>query len=440
MPIRLLFITSHYFYPLTMDALRRLNPDCMTTVVAYDDFSHIPEIYRQYENQCDAVLISGASAKWVLKQSCPNIEKPITSFQVDSDALHRDILRLAVEQKSLDFSRIAMDFLLPMEIGYSVADFLEIQDMLSVINSNRDWMMQTQILETGAEQLILNRITELWNQKAIDCVICMYSSNIPKLQQLGIPFRCPFLSDAHLKRLIKKTLTIIELKQLHNNHPAIIQIFPTQHAAISKAESDDLEKSIQEFVRTNMIDAVIQNSPSCCTLITTMQVALFLTHSFQTCRIRNFLSERLPFPVVSAYGIGTTVTHAMNNVQLASREAKILELPFAVDSNGNLHGPMDSDSSMIITQASLIKLDEIARRARLSSMTVQRIISVLHRRSSDKITVQELANGMNTTLRNANRIMNNLQNAGFAVPVFTQATHSRGRPIRVYMIQFPRIT
>lgn len=434
MSAHLLFITSHYFYPFVEGALKRLNPDCRTTVVPYDDFSHIPEIYRQYQDQCDAVMISGTSAKRILELSCPNIDKPVSSFQVDSDALHRDILRFAMERGSLDFTRIAMDFMLPTEVGYSVADFLKIEDMPKIIRHNEDWIQDDQL---GAEPLILQRITDLWEQKAIDSVICMYSSNIPKLQELGIPFRCPFLSDPHLKRLIRDVLIKIELNRLHNNHPAIIQIFPSSAGSMTANESNILEQCIQNFTHANLIDCVIQTTPSCCTIITTLQVVRYLTEEFETCQLSEHLKKALDFPVTVAYGIGTTISHAMNNVQLASREAKILGLPFAVDSNGNLLGPMNSVSNTVLSQASLLKLGDIASRASLSTMTIQKIMAILRSRDNDKITIQELAGSMKTTLRNANRIMNNLQNAGFAVPVFTQVTHSRGRPIRVYMIHFP---
>ena len=130
----------------------------------------------------------------------------------------------------------------------------------------------------------------------------------------------------------------------------------------------------------------------------------------------------------------------MNNAQIASREAKTLGLPFVVDSNGNLLGPLNSVTNTVITQSSLAKLTDIAGQASLSSMTIQKIMAVLRSRNSDKITIQELSKSLNTTLRNANRIMNNLQNAGFAVPAFTQISHSRGRPVRVYAVNFPTIS
>lgn len=440
MSIRLLFITSHYFYALTTEALQRLNLNCSTTVVPYDDFSHIPEIYRQYENHCDAILVSGTSAKHILELTCPDINKPITSFQVDSDALHRDILRFAMERDSLDFSRIAMDFMLPMGVGYSVADFLRYEDMPKIIRYNQDWMQDDAVLKHGAEQVILQQIQSLWEQKAIDSVICMYSGNIPKLQELGIPYRCPFLSDAHLKRLIKDILIRIELKQLHDNHTAIIQVFPSGTGAMSPEEISELEKNIQHFNHSNLIDCVVQHDSASCTLITTLQVVRYLTSDFQSCKMSEYLGKHLSFPVTVGYGIGTTITQAMNNVQIASREAKILGQPFAVDSNGNLIGPMNSVSNMVITQSSLLKLGDIANRASLSSMTIQKIMAILRSRDHDKITIQELANSMKTTLRNANRIMKNLEAAGFATPVFTQVTHSRGRPVRVYLISFPSLS
>lgn len=436
MNIRLLFITSHYFYRLTLDALERLDLDCRTTVVPYDDFSQIPRIYRQHQDSCDAVFISGVSAKRVLELHFPHITKPLTAFQVDSDALHRDILRFAVESQSLDFSRVAMDFLLPFQNGYSVAYFLAMDDIQPVFSKNQRWMHEDEVRENGAEQLILKRIVELWNQGAIDCVICMYSGNMPKLRQLGIPCRCPFLSDNHLKRLIRDTLVKIELKHLHDNHPAIIQVFPTRSGSLTEDQSAKLEGQIREFIRGNLIECVVQRSDACCTLITSLQVVRFLTNEFQTCRLGSFLENKLSFPVTIGYGIGTTISHAMNNVQIASREARLLELPFAMDSNGNLIGPLNSKANTVITQAARLKHSDIAKRASLSAMTIQKILAVLQNRSSDKLTTQELAESLDTTIRNASRIMKNLQTAGFATPVYTQTSHSRGRPVQVFALDF----
>ena len=129
---KLLFLTNQYFFQPTVSALSRMNLDCATKVVTYHNFEHIPHVYAQYAEDFDAVLITGTSAKHVLDLKFPDTQKLITAFQVDSDALHRDILRFAIETQNLDFSRIAVDFLVPLNCGFSVVDFLKLETHMKV--------------------------------------------------------------------------------------------------------------------------------------------------------------------------------------------------------------------------------------------------------------------------------------------------------------------
>ena len=126
----------------------------------------------------------------------------------------------------------------------------------------------------------------------------------------------------------------------------------------------------------------------------------------------------------------------MNNVQIASKEAKILGNAFIVDSNGNLIGPLNSDNRMVIPFSSQPDVSDIAKRCNLSAMTIQKIQNLVRSNGSDKITIPEIAQKLNTTVRNANRIMLNLCRGNVARPVYTQTTHSRGRPIQVYALDF----
>ena len=437
MSVRLLFLTNHYFFQPTVNALSRLNLDCGTKVVAYDNFDHIVQVYEQYAPSYDAVFVAGTSAKRMIEIKHPKDQKPIVAYQVDSDGLHRDILRLAIETQNLDFRRIAVDFLVPLDQGYSVVDFLKIDRLSPVIRQNENLTEIT--VKQGSEsvdRLILERIVSLWEQGAIDMVLCLYASIVPALQERRIPFRCPFLSDDHLDRLIHEVLVRIELNRLHENHPAIAQILPRHSSPDDQERLCRIHDHLQDYIRENMIDCMLQKTENCCTLISSMKTLHFLTGEFQICQISSYLAERLEFPVAVGYGVGTTVTHAMNNVQIASKEAKIMGRAFVVDSNGNLIGPLNSEKRMVISPQSLPDVGEIARRCSLSAMTIQKLISIGRSTGSDKITTQELAQHMDTTVRNANRIMQNLCRGGAAKPVYTQTSHSRGRPIRVYALNF----
>ena len=437
MSFKLLFITSHYFYRPTVDALARLDLPCETKVVPYDNFNHISKVYGQYADQFDACFTSGIIARQAIEMVYPSPSKPLVSFQISPNALHRDILRVMLDTQSMDLSRIAMDFLIPLNIGYSVADFLKQDDIEPFYAGNKAQNQRIGIQEGyTVEDLVYERILELWEKKVIDLVICQYSSIVPKLQEKGIPCRCSYVSDHRLNSVIQDVLVRLELQQLQDNHPVIIQVFPRLSSSATPIQQHQIYHHVQQFVKSNLMECVVQDSGTCCSLITSVKLLRFLTNDFQSCRISSYLEGKLDFPVLVSYGVGTTVPHAMNNVQLASRESKILGKPFIVDGKGTLIGPLNSDQHMVCSQANMPDISDIAKRCSLSAMAIQKIITILQNSGSDKITTQDLASRLDTTVRNANRIMQNLCKGGVAVPVYTQASHSRGRPVQVYSLDF----
>ena len=437
MQTRILFLTNTYFYQPTVDALQRIAPDCETLVKVYHSFDEIPQLYLQWEHWCDAVMLYGTTSRHLLELAFPNSQKIIAAYQVDSDALHRDILRFSIEQPNPDFTRIAVDFLVPLGGGCTVVDFLQQDDMELFIKKN-ETLAETVSATPGLslESLILDSIVSLWNRKEIDMVLCLYSSIVPDLIELGIPFRCPFISDGHLNRLIRDVRTRVELRQLHENHPAVIQIFPRNPSVVSADQMDQLHTAISQYFQSNLIEIVTQKTAVSCYAISTLQVIRFITRDFQVCEISAHLSQILDFSVNAAYGVGTSVPHAMNNVQIASKESALLNQPFLVDSNGTLIGPLGSEKRMVIPADSMPDVSNIAKKCSLSAMTVQKLISMVQSTGSDKVTIQELSQHLGTTIRNANRIMLNLCKGGVAKPVYTQTSHSRGRPIQVYVLNF----
>lgn len=434
---RLLFITSHYFMQPTVDALSRLSPPCETLVVPYDNFSHISQVYRQYADQFDACFTSGVIAKQAIEMGCPHIQKPLIAFQISPNALHRDILRFVVETQNFDFNRIVMDFLLPLEHGYSVNDFLKMDTIDGVYAENAHHTRQIGAIDGHSiESVVLNKIIGLWEENAIDLVICQYSSIIPALQERGIPYRCSFVSDQHLGSMIQDVLTKLELQKLYDNHPVIIQIFSRDSVAMSADQYQALRRCVHAFMQENLMESVIQDLENCCVVITSVQILRFLTNEFQNCLLSAYLSRQLDFPVLVSYGIGSSVSHAMNNVQIASKEAKLMGSPFIVDSKGSLIGPLNSENRIVFSFNAMPDISQIGKRCSLSTLTVQKIITILKNAKSDKITTQDLAARLDTTVRNANRIMTNLCKGGVAKPVYTQPTHARGRPVQVFVLDF----
>ena len=437
MSSKIVFITSRHLYQPTCDALARIQADCETIVATYDNFEHIAKVYRMFEETADAFLVSGPSAMRAIELACGKITKPINYYKVDSEAMHRDILKLAVENQQQDFNRVVLDFMLPLECGYTVKDFLALDDIETVDTSIRQWISDAGIQEVGgAENAIMKKILELWQQNAIDLVICQYSSLAPMLEALKIPYRCPFPSDAYLRSLIHDVLARLELKQLQDNLPSIIEVLPTHSGNITPEQTETLKQKIRSFVRDNLIDCVEQESGSAVVLITTLKVVRFLTKDFRLCRLSAHLQQALDFPVVIGYGVGATVPHAFSNVQIAVREARITEKSYVMDHSGNLIGPLNAGNRMVVNTNAVANIAFLSKRCKLSTLTLQKLMAYIDSLGTNNITTQELAQRFNITIRNANRILTNLCKGGVATPVYTQTSHSRGRPVQVYNINF----
>ena len=434
---KIVFIASHYLYQPIRDALERIHTDCETIVAVYDNFDHISKVYNQYAPEAAAFLVTGPSAKRAIELGCNTGDKPIVSFQVGADALYRDILRMAVELPDQDLHRVAVDFLLPLNCGYSVADFLKIDELDSVEPMIQEWMDQAGVQAVGgAENAIIQRLLDLWQKKEIDLVLCQYSSIAPILDALDIPYRCPFLSDTHLKQLIQQVQARIELKQMQEKLPAIVEIVPEHAKRLTRDQMAQLRQQVRQFVRDNLIESVEQETDHTLLLITTMQVLKFMTENFSSCRLSAHLQNELDFQVAIGYGVGVTVPHAMSNVQSAVREAKLSGKSYVMDSSGNLIGPLDSYQRLVVSTNFPAEVGILSKRCKLSTMTLQKLIAHVRSTGSDKITTQELAQRFDITIRNANRILTNLCKGGVATPIYTRTSHSRGRPVQVYGLNF----
>lgn len=434
---KIVVITSHYFYRPTQAALKRLQLDTEITVVPYDNFEHISRVYEEYAPTTDGFLVSGSSAKSAIELSNPSIIRPIVAFQVDSDALYKDLLILSLENREQDFSRVVMDFLLPQGEKYSVVDYLNRSEIDTVYTMNTSWLQKTGVQEVGgAENAIMAKILELWTTKAMDMVICVYSSLVPALDALNISYRCPFLSDHQLRSLIHQVEVKVEMEHLMDNMPAIIHVMPDNHDEVSPETTQTLFQLCRQFMKDNLIECVEQETNGSLMLYTTVQTLRVITENYETCQLCSYLNSRMDCHVIAGYGIGSTMKHAQDNVQTALREAKFSGHSYIKDASGNLIGPLGSETRMVVDTKAFSDVSQIAKRCNLSTMTAQKLITSVKQSGSDKVTTPQLAKRFGITIRNANRILSNLRSGGVAVPVYTQTTNSRGRPVQVYSLDF----
>lgn len=112
MKTKIIIITSKFLYNFVKETLNKINSDCRFEVIAYENFHHITEIFKEYKDEADGFMTSGVTAMAAIEKAFPDNIKPIISFEADEISLYRMLLEYFVEKKNLDTKRVIFDFLL----------------------------------------------------------------------------------------------------------------------------------------------------------------------------------------------------------------------------------------------------------------------------------------------------------------------------------------
>lgn len=66
------------------------------------------------------------------------------------------------------------------------------------------------------------------------------------------------------------------------------------------------------------------------------------------------------------------------------------------------------------------------------------MITYMKMTGTNKVTTQELSSRFGVTVRNANRILSNLEKGAYSKIAYTQTTNSKGRPAKANELNFKK--
>ena len=420
MNTNIVVITSHFLRPHIEEIYSNLDLECNIKVVAYDNFNTIHKIYDQYAACTNGFLVSGTAAKAAIEVVEHELKRPIISFEIDSAGLYRSILDLLLENRDLNMNRLIIDFMIPLEGGITANDFFKWMD-LNYDKSHIDIWSETLNRENFAklEGQIINEILRLWNMDAIDMVLCQYSNLI-----------------LFLKDLTKRFMYILSLEYMRENLPVVISIFASDNSLNTEENIQLIAHHTNKFFQSNAINCVIQEEKSHCSTIITVENLHQITNNEKNCNLSVYLNKYIDFEISIGYGIGINLEMAVNNAYTAQRESLLSGKSFVFTENGNLIGPLSSKACMVIENQAIYDIGKIAKNSSLSAITIKKIIAIIKINNSNMITTQDLSLHLKSTVRNANRILKNLEKSGYAKITSTQTTNTKGRPTKVYELNF----
>lgn len=440
MKTNIVIITSKYLHPYIQNSFEKFQNDCNIIFADYVTFDHVADIYRKYEEAADGFMISGSATVSIIEHQIGEFKKPIISFQADSLSFYRALVTLFLGQRDLDPERCIFDFMLPLSqddenasdatVNYFIHHLGQKQLNISMnewIDSNTAGNF-SQIVSN-----ITNKIITLWENKKIDMVLCSYSSIIPLLKSKGIPYHFFYPIKEQLEEQIKELLVQIQFEKYIENLPAAIAI--TCFHEISEQESTNkIQEILQQIKKDFLVDAIIQSEAGIHYIYTTHRAILLITKNFEIGYFPSLLEDMYQVSASVGYGIGNTIAEAKKHAEYALRESKNSDGCFVMTESRQLIGPLDSSQVPDIQQDFPEALFKTAEACKLSTLTLQKLISIIKITGSREFTTKELANYLEVTDRNANRILRNLENGGAATIIHTRSTTSKGRPVKVYRL------
>ncbi|MGN0169817.1 MAG: hypothetical protein ACI39H_03530 [Lachnospiraceae bacterium] len=437
MTYHVLVITSTYLAQYIRDTLGQPPENVEFRFAEYRKFSDLKSIYLSNEGWADGIFTTGIVVQTVLERTISMPLKPILSLDTDNESFYRIPLSLLIEDRTLDPERIIFDVFVNVAPEISVLNLMESKSMSKMFPEFFKWLAHATMEELEqVEEDTLTRIKQLWDQDKIDMVICRYSSLVPELKKLHIPCIFATGTDEHVHGVLQQLLAKIKIEKITSHAPAVILISPREtkdHVWTERMEIA-LKKAVMDFAYKNDLKFMVQTKREQIYVLTEKVVISYVTEDFKTNRLSAYLKEQIDFSLNISFGVGNSLEEAMEHARNAYVASGISGDCFLVDEEQKLIGPLDEEEKTISSSIITARMQEISRASSLSTATIHRISRLLIFLGRQEITSSELADRFHMSLRGANRILQKLEEAGFARSSRQKSSHMRGRPTKVYRI------
>lgn len=440
------FLTTSYFMSDKFkQALKELNDTCEITFIELkgeNPFNNLPNIYYEQVDNFDGFVCSGIVPYSELIINIKDIKVPLNFLKLDERDFYKYLFKLLNSQKDIDFTKSFMDFLREDNNYY---------DIYSLIDSNKcpytikdfnipqpvyDFKkLNDKLLEIHLDLLRDNKINLSFTRNYI--ISC-------ELNKLG--YDCIYMvpSTESILNTFKSLVNEITLQNLDKNKSATCIVTVNSSEYINEDlifKNDEIQNQIYNTIlnslsRHGFYGVQVKKNDMKIEIHTTKEMLNNMTNNYTDFFISEDLKE-IKYSLNIGWGIGNTNIHAEQNTRQANGKSASLNgnCTFIVNDTNDTIGPLYSNKNSNNIEDSSIA-NKVASFIPLSNTNVSKIMCMINDRNSNNVSAEILSNYMNITLRSANRILSILYKAGIATIVNTKLDNQRGRPKKIYKVDF----
>ena len=214
-----------------------------------------------------------------------------------------------------------------------------------------------------------------------------------------------------------------------------------QFESITKQDQPKVEQILQQFTQ-QMDGHLIMLNPLLYSFITTRGQFERETLGYKHLPLLSRFKEELQINCTIGVGFGVNANDSGRHAKQALYQSNESgpNLCYIVREDNSVIGPIDTTVFINYEQYPLVitdlKLLERAEKAGMSASYISKLMGRIMKHQKFIYTAEELAQTLNITLRSANRILLKWLDAGLVDIIGEEKVAHRGRPKRIYYIQF----
>lgn len=391
----------------------------------YNELSDIDWIYADCRESCDVIFFSGELGYHYIKNRFPDIQIPCAFTAYGPKDILSILLNFTLEHPDIPLNRVFVDFLTPLN---------QFMDMHRYIKS--EYMPYFFEDDTYDYAHITRRTRQLWDEGKIDMVISRSINNLPRLEEVDIPYLAVFPSEEMIRESIETALNDLRLNRIEPEEHLIALVRLLFEADCPQDEREYRTATLYKL----LVDFRREREDSFSITMGLNQFELHALRPAQSVTPRSvrglvlLLQRQLDFPFRVGMGL-----HADEDRCRYYAERALLESVrhgandgfFLSGDNEVLTGPLSSAALPTYHYGSQ-KVAALGHRSGISEANLLKLVGLFRADQNALLTAASISKLLNITPRSASRILLKLSALGLICSASETPQGRKGRPSHRY--------